>query len=301
MEIDRILKEFSHLKEKFPRRAVEEAINAKDEIAPKLLEILEKTIERAKHAPVSPEYMGHLYALYLLSQFREPKAYPLIVELFSLPEDTVESLLEDSLTEDGARMLVSVCDGNLEPLRSLVENENAYTFARGAALDAILAYEIKRNNREGFIEYCKDLFARLPRQKSDIWGQLLFCCDRIYPEEIYEEIEQIFKDKLVDSSYIDLQDIERTLKQTKEEKLKELSENKYLSPIDNTVEEMEWWASSQPPTPTKSKPKYTTEFERLLSPIPEHVPIVKDKKIGRNDPCPCGSGKKYKKCCGKKQ
>lgn len=27
--------------------------------------------------------------------------------------------------------------------------------------------------------------------------------------------------------------------------------------------------------------------------------IVKEKKIGRNDPCPCGSGKKYKHCCGK--
>lgn len=26
--------------------------------------------------------------------------------------------------------------------------------------------------------------------------------------------------------------------------------------------------------------------------------VVKPKKIGRNDPCPCGSGKKYKKCCG---
>ncbi len=26
-------------------------------------------------------------------------------------------------------------------------------------------------------------------------------------------------------------------------------------------------------------------------------PIVKDYKIGRNDPCPCGSGLKYKKCC----
>lgn len=26
--------------------------------------------------------------------------------------------------------------------------------------------------------------------------------------------------------------------------------------------------------------------------------IVKGQKIGRNDPCPCGSGKKYKKCCG---
>ena len=27
--------------------------------------------------------------------------------------------------------------------------------------------------------------------------------------------------------------------------------------------------------------------------------IVKGPKVGRNDPCPCGSGKKYKKCCGK--
>ena len=27
--------------------------------------------------------------------------------------------------------------------------------------------------------------------------------------------------------------------------------------------------------------------------------IRKPKKVGRNDPCPCGSGLKYKKCCGK--
>jgi len=29
--------------------------------------------------------------------------------------------------------------------------------------------------------------------------------------------------------------------------------------------------------------------------------IVKGAKVGRNDPCPCGSGKKYKKCCGSNQ
>jgi preprotein translocase subunit SecA len=27
-------------------------------------------------------------------------------------------------------------------------------------------------------------------------------------------------------------------------------------------------------------------------------PVVKGAKVGRNEPCPCGSGKKYKKCCG---
>jgi preprotein translocase subunit SecA len=31
---------------------------------------------------------------------------------------------------------------------------------------------------------------------------------------------------------------------------------------------------------------------------PSQQPVHKERKIGRNDPCPCGSGKKYKKCCG---
>ena len=30
-------------------------------------------------------------------------------------------------------------------------------------------------------------------------------------------------------------------------------------------------------------------------------PVKVEKKIGRNEPCPCGSGKKYKNCCGKNQ
>lgn len=32
--------------------------------------------------------------------------------------------------------------------------------------------------------------------------------------------------------------------------------------------------------------------------MPKAQPVVKEEKVGRNDPCPCGSGKKYKKCCG---
>ena len=34
--------------------------------------------------------------------------------------------------------------------------------------------------------------------------------------------------------------------------------------------------------------------------VKPQVPFIRESpKIGRNDPCPCGSGKKYKKCCGK--
>ena len=33
--------------------------------------------------------------------------------------------------------------------------------------------------------------------------------------------------------------------------------------------------------------------------VPKPVPVVKKGKVGPNEPCPCGSGKKYKKCCGR--
>jgi preprotein translocase subunit SecA len=33
--------------------------------------------------------------------------------------------------------------------------------------------------------------------------------------------------------------------------------------------------------------------------MPKQKPIKAEIKVGRNDLCPCGSGKKYKKCCGK--
>jgi len=43
------------------------------------------------------------------------------------------------------------------------------------------------------------------------------------------------------------------------------------------------------------KPEDISDLERLLTPLkPKRV----EKKLGRNDPCSCGSGKKYKNCCG---
>jgi len=40
--------------------------------------------------------------------------------------------------------------------------------------------------------------------------------------------------------------------------------------------------------------------KELLEKTEKVEPIQADKAPGRNDPCPCGSGKKYKKCCGAK-
>ena len=42
------------------------------------------------------------------------------------------------------------------------------------------------------------------------------------------------------------------------------------------------------------KPEDISDLEKLLNPVKP----LQSTKIGRNSPCPCGSGKKYKKCCG---
>ncbi len=44
-----------------------------------------------------------------------------------------------------------------------------------------------------------------------------------------------------------------------------------------------------------TKNKLTNDNDTTI----KNVPKKADKKVGRNDPCPCGSGKKYKNCCGK--
>ncbi len=58
----------------------------------------------------------------------------------------------------------------------------------------------------------------------------------------------------------------------------------------------------QEPIPFRSPRQAPLSFSHGGSAEPQPVPVQKsNKKVGRNDPCPCGSGKKYKKCCALKQ
>ena len=45
--------------------------------------------------------------------------------------------------------------------------------------------------------------------------------------------------------------------------------------------------------------KQIVDVDNMSSPAESNQQVVKEAKVGRNDPCPCGSGKKYKNCCGK--
>jgi preprotein translocase subunit SecA len=119
--------------------------------------------------------------------------------------------------------------------------------------------------------------------KSDLSKQSAFFCAEIvsaatdlYPEEIYEEVKGAFEKDLVDETILDLKFVDQKLALGKEKVLAEL-QDKRNGPIEDTIKEMEWWAGFREPS---------------------NKEVVKKKKVGRNEPCPCGSGKKYKKCCG---
>jgi preprotein translocase subunit SecA len=55
-------------------------------------------------------------------------------------------------------------------------------------------------------------------------------------------------------------------------------------------------------TTSTTPPQFSNNQQAIRNSMPQQEkqqPVVADPKIGRNDPCPCGSGKKYKQCHGK--
>jgi len=103
-----ILHHFERVSGKFPRAAIEAAVARREEITPLLLHVLEDTILRADEISYEDDYMAHLYAIFLLAQFRETRAYPLVVRFALLPGDLPDSLSGDFITHDLGRVLASV-------------------------------------------------------------------------------------------------------------------------------------------------------------------------------------------------
>jgi hypothetical protein len=86
MEIQEILDELQYCTGKFPRQALQEALARREEITAPLLKILEDA-GRDTEILNQEEYMAPIFAMYLLAQFREKQAYPLIVGLLSVPDE----------------------------------------------------------------------------------------------------------------------------------------------------------------------------------------------------------------------
>ena len=242
--VTKILNEVEYNNGKFPREILRRAIAQRDEIIPELLEILKFTCENAETLAKKDNYLAHIYAMYLLAQFRERRAYPLLTNLLNKPSKLVDRLLGDMVTEGLPNILASIYDGDVNLLHKIIENEEIDGYIRGSALHTLVALVAQiRIEREDVVEYFRELFkGGLEREYSHVWNALVGCSNYLYPEEVIRDIKQAYDEELVDPGYIEFEEIKNQLAQNKEIVLAELYNNRNYQLIDDTIAELEYWA-----------------------------------------------------------
>jgi hypothetical protein len=293
MEASEIVCQFEQATGRFAREAVEAAVANREEVVPGLLRILGEIVGRAEQLDYERDDMAHLYAMFLLAQFREARAYPLVVRLASLPGEVLDSLCGDFVTENLGQILASICGGDLHGIQSVIENEDADEWARGAALSGLVTLVAAgQKSREEILSYFARLFrGKLIRKWSHVWDSLVSYTADLYPLELIDDIERAYQEGLVDPGYVDLDEIKRDVALGKDRVLARLADDPHHTLVEDTVQEMQWWACFR----DDDQARMEIPAQTLIQPPPFHRP---SPKTGRNDPCPCGSGKKYKKCCG---
>ena len=304
MNLDEILAELKDYNGVFPKAAVEAAVLEKEAITPHLLRALDESVHWDPN--VSNKHW-HLptYALFLLAQFRETRAYPSVVAICKMQHEALDRLLGDVLTEGLDRILASVFDGDPALLKSVIENSDADEYARSAALSAlaILAME-NAFPRAALIAYLGELLrGGLEREYSNAWNELIRVARDLHAVELADDLRTAYDDGLIDSGIMDHDEMERVFSENADQVLAAAREDRG-GLIDDTVAEMEWWAAFRQEEPSKAKVQadaWKKIGRRMQKQIKEKRPAPPPdraaKKIGRNAPCPCGSGKKYKKCC----
>jgi hypothetical protein len=258
-------------------------------------------VDRAAQIDAEGDCMPHLYAMLLLAQFRETRAYPLVVRFALLPGDVQYSLSGDFITESLGQVLASVCGGDLAGIQSLIENESADEWARGAALSGLVTLVASgQKSRDEIVSYFAGLFGgKLRRQWSHVWDKLVSCSSDLYPEELLDDIGQAYEEGLVDPGYIGFDDVKRDMAAGRDRILARLSDNPHRRLVSDTVAEMGWWACFREDSANRAKSTGQTSVNSGLNRAAPLAPIKREApKIGRNERCPCGSGRKYKKCCG---
>ena len=297
-----ILREVQYNHGNFPREILLKAIDRRDEIIPELLEILEYTCENAENLAEEKDYIAHIYALYLLAQFKEQRAYPVIYSLLNKPYEILDKLLGDVITEGLPSILASVFNGDVKLLKSIIENEKINEFIRGTALESLVILVSEEIiTRDEVVIYFKYLFrGGLEREYSFVWDALVGCCYNLYPEEMVKDIELAYNEELVDTTSITFGEIKEQLGKSKQIVLDELHDDPNFKLIDDTIRGLEDWACFDQNNQRVSTLPLTenANINQTSTNNVSQEPYRIEYKVGRNESCPCGSGKKYKKCCG---
>lgn len=227
-----------------------------------------------------PEAMFPIHLLFLLGCLGDPRAMPTLLEVMQTQD------LGDYLTEGTASVLAALGPETVPVLASLLQDHGADPFVRNAAGRALYLVGYASTEARGAVV---EALTRVMRE-ADLEDPADFSTAEMLADDVLRTgdpeaiaaVRDAFARGLAHSGFTDESIVDRS---GASEAWQRLSHD--APPIAHFE-----WASRAPRQAALSTARSPMTF------APRSVPVRASPKVGRNDPCPCGSGKKYKKCCG---
>ena len=301
---------------KLPESALRWAQAHHEEMIPGLIRLVEEATANARAGDV-PETNGHFFAFCLLTEFQSREAWPALLAAMRLPGELSTDLFGDLIHGVWKTTIRTLASDRVDDVLALIRDPEVYEYVRWSAVGGLVqmvAWGVR--SRDEVVGWLRALFleACAARDLTVSAGIVCETCD-LWPGELMEEFRSAFDRDLVDDEIIGWEDVEEHHAEGLEATMKRLIDGR--SELTDTVTELSRWASFTERTPTPQEfpaprpapspyPQHLPRPMPLSGPVPvggRHEPGVGTirldaPRVGRNDPCPCGSGKKFKKCCG---
>jgi uncharacterized protein len=265
--------------ETFPLDAIMTLRQKWSEAREPLLAALRAYASGENRTPESAETV--FFALHLFAEKRETEALDPLLAV-AMEGEALYDMIGDATSETLPSILVSLYDGDADKLKKLVEAPGGDEWARVAALEAFCYLTATGEiPAEAAPEYLRQLFETLqPREAHPVWYGWQGCVALLGLIELEPLAARAFRAGLVDNDVLGFEDFQADLRASRAAAdRREAFEERGLKPVDDALEALAVFDvdedEDEPARPVENK----------------------FKDVGRNDPCPCGSGKKYKKCC----
>ncbi len=292
MNVDEALRRFAE-GEDFPREAMAWALANWETASPRFIARLRAFVAGGDRTEAAEDQLFTI--LHLCGQMREVRAYEPLCRLIAGDPD-IELWLGDATTETLPGILINVFDGDVSPLLTAIESADADESSRGSALLA-LGY-VARSKGALDDEAMRAVLRRLrrdarPREMPVFWLCWAAAAAALGYEDLKVEVAVLTKDRLLDAIDFGLEDFDRIVELARSDPAGlDGFHDQHVRPLDDAIEALESWVEGD------GDLFESDEGGAFGDELPLEAPYVNPfRDIGRNDPCPCGSGKKYKKCC----
>jgi Protein of unknown function (DUF1186)/SEC-C motif len=293
MDAQAILHELMHA-EGLPREALKAASAQRVEMLPLFVEEIEThlALEPAARAKPTPLF----FIFHLLGEWREKAAYRPLARLLRLPGQEVDAIFGDGITTTGHRVMAALFDGDPQPLYDIILDPRADEYLRASMCEALAMVTLRGEfDRDLAGRFLRDAFMEMqPQAESYTWVGWQSAIAMLGMSNLKVLVKKAFDRGFIDKHVLGFDHFEQDLKQGIEHPGEPLRPNDEYTLFGDTVDELSnWYCFTEQYSEDRERWREQAEVNPILS-LPYENPF---KGVGRNDPCPCGSGKKFKRCC----